>query len=307
MFDLNVVLPGESQKMWLDWIDQDMNRTERFYLPYKTYFAAFHKLRHDFANYVQVLQLFEDGHESFEAKEQRMELYTQMSELVLMLLPEVDRILASDGGQEELPSFNESKKMGKIVAMRVDGWLRRKAFFKQIEKELCDIYSCVYQSNQIFEGSLPPDMREAEQLLASFDEIYLHDLGERLVFASLLSETDAFCHEHQLGLKTFVKEPKSMRIEIPDLFYMLDCLLGYVTGHAAVRENGEILCKTSEQFGMWHLKLCYPAAAHEEEEKLLKYKDASVRLFYQMLQYYKIKLKYKTEGENTEIDLIHCT
>jgi hypothetical protein len=150
-------------------------------------------------------------------------------------------------------------------------------------------------------------MREAEQLLASFDEIYLHDLGERLVFASLLSETDAFCHEHKLGLKTFVKEPKSMRIEIPDLFYMLDCLLGYVTGHAAFQENGEILCKTSEQFGMWHLKLCYPAAAHEEEEKLLKYKDASVRLFYQMLQYYKIKLKYKTEGENTEIDLIHCT
>lgn len=287
--------------MWVHRLADDMHHTEQVYSSYQPYYTAFRKIRHDFANYVQTLQLFEPGEEASEANRLRRNILSQVQALCAAMEAETSRILSGTVLQTQSPSFQEFEQMGACNAQRFQRWLCRKAYFLQLQNELPGIYQSLCMTAEKLSYSLPPSIPEATGILDEMDSFRASVPVDNLILAALISDIACMCREKEISFRYRAEVPEAFSISMPDLFYLYDCLLSFAVQRSKPGNGAVISFKTAERFGLWHLKLTYESDADKDAQTADTITDA---MFASILHTYAISMKQKTNEKQTEIDLI---
>lgn len=285
---------------WEKNLESDIDCMEVSVQPYIALFYAFRKIRHDFANYVQTLQLFDETENYEEKKKMKKEILGQIGQFYENMpkdAPQFPSLPAIPARNARLRVFYETWSAIRQEMEKLPGTIR------EMQKPLQELQDRL-------ERSLDPDERETEALLSGLDRFRSLPAEATPALSVLMDLCMQEAEENGCLLRYKICRPACFQISDPDLLllYRQLFLLAFSgadrSGKGAGQEEKSIRLRSAEKFNMWHLQMDIPFASDRQADLLQMQKTPMYRCIRKLAKTYKLQLKIAQSPDGIALDLV---
>ena len=285
---------------WEKNLESDIDCMEASVQPYIALFYAFRRIRHDFANYVQTLQLFVETENNAEKKKMKQELLGQ----ILRFYEAVPK------DAPQFPALQAKAVRNAYGSALYEVWSAIRQEMEKLSATIHRMQEPLLMLQDQLERSLDPDESETEALLTGLDQFRSLSTEETSALSVLMDLCMQEAEQNSCLLRYKICQPTCFRMAYPDLLllyrqlFLLALSGAGQPGKEAGREANTILLRSAEKFDMWHLHLEYPYAGKEQEKLQPVQKVPMYRYIRKLAKTYKLQLKFAQTPDGISLDLV---
>lgn len=239
---------------WEKSLESDIDCTEASVQPYIALFYAFRKIRHDFANYVQTLQLFAETENHDEKKKMKKEILDQIRRFY-ECMPDTVPLF---------PLMPAKVTRNIQLGLLYETWAAIRQEMEKLPDTIKKMQEPLQKLEDQLERSLDPDESETEALLWGLDQFRSLPMEETSALSVLMDLCMQEAEQNSCMLRYKICQPTCFRMAYPDMLllyrqlFLLALSGAGQSGGKTDMSSAVIRLRSAEKFNMWHLHLEFP-------------------------------------------------
>ena len=304
---------------WKKNLESDIDCMEESMQPYIALFYAFRKIRHDFANYVQTLQLFAETENYDEKKKMKKNLLVVMLVSLILVTPFVFSVHASaaENTTDQTGRFYEcmpdtvplfplmpAKVTRNIqLGLLYETWAAIRQEMEKLPDTIKKMLEPLQKLQDQMERSLDPDESETEALLSGLDRFRSLPTEETSALSVLMDLCMQEAEQNSCLLRYKICQPTCFQMAYPDMLllyrqlFLLALSGAGQSGGKTDMSSAVIRLRSAEKFNMWHLHLEFPYTPDGQKTQMY-------RCIQKLSKTYKLQLKFARISDGISLDLV---
>ena len=285
---------------WKKNLESDIDCMEESMQPYIALFYAFRKIRHDFANYVQTLQLFAEVENYDEKKKMKQDILGQI------------KLFYEDIPQDTLqaPALPVITTRNTQLRLLYETWSEIRREMEKLPDTIRGMQEPLQKLQDQLERSLDPDESETEALLSGLDQFRSLPTEETSALSVLMDLCMQEAEQNSCMLRYKICQPTCFQMAYPDMLLLYRQL--FLLALSGVEQSGKeswqatksIRLRSAEKFDMWHLHLKFPYTPDGQDSLLQMQKTQMYRCIRKLSKTYKLQLKFARISDGISLDLV---
>lgn len=285
---------------WEKSLESDIDCTEASVQPYIALFYAFRKIRHDFANYVQTLQLFAETENHDEKKKMKKEILDQIGRFYECM-------------PDTVPLFPLMPAKGTRniqLGLLYETWAAIRQEMEKLPDTIKKMQEPLQKLEDQLERSLDPDESETEALLWGLDQFRSLPMEETSALSVLMDLCMQEAEQNSCMLRYKICQPTCFQMAYPDMLllyrqlFLLALSGAGQSGGKTDMSSAVIRLRSAEKFNMWHLHLEFPYTPDGQDSLLQMQKTQMYRCIRKLSKTYKLQLKFARISDGISLDLV---
>lgn len=285
---------------WEKSLESDIDCTEASVQPYIALFYAFRKIRHDFANYVQTLQLFAE-----------VENYDEKKKMKQAILGQI-KLFYEDIPQDTLqaPALPVITTRNTQLRLLYETWSEIRREMEKLPDTIRGMQEPLQKLQDQMERSLDPDESETEALLSGLDRFRSLPMEETPALSVLMDLCMQEAEQNSCLLHYKICQPTCFQMAYPDMLllyrqlFLLALSGAGQSGGKTDMSSAVIRLRSAEKFDMWHLHLEFPCTPDGQDSLLQMQKTQMYRCIRKLSKTYKLQLKFARISDGISLDLV---
>ena len=285
---------------WEKSLESDIDCTEASVQPYIALFYAFRKIRHDFANYVQTLQLFAETENHDEKKKMKKEILDQIGRFY-ECMPDTVPLF---------PLMPAKVTRNIQLGLLYETWSEIRRKMEKLPDTIKKMQEPLQKLEDQLERSLDPDESETEALLWGLDQFRSLPMEETSALSVLMDLCMQEAEQNSCMLRYKICQPTCFRMAYPDMLllyrqlFLLALSGAGQSGGKTEMSSAVIRLRSAEKFDMWHLHLEFPCTPDGQDSLLQMQKTQMYRCIRKLSKTYKLQLKFARISDGISLDLV---
>lgn len=285
---------------WKKNLESDIDCTEASVQPYITLFYAFRKIRHDFANYVQTLQLFAETENYDEKKKMKKEILDQIGRFY-ECMPDTVPLF---------PPMPAKATRNTQLGLLYETWAEIRREMEKLPDTIRGMLEPLQKLEDQMERSLDPDESETEALLSGLDRFRSLPMEETPALSVLMDLCMQEAEQNSCMLRYKICQPTCFRMAYQDMLllyrqlFLLALSGAGQSGGKTDMSSAVIRLRSAEKFNMWHLHLEFPYTPDGQDSLLQMQKTQMYRCIRKLSKTYKLQLKFARISDGISLDLV---
>lgn len=285
---------------WEKSLESDIDCMEESLQPYIALFYAFRKIRHDFANYVQTLQLFAE-----------VENYDEKKKMKQAILGQI-KLFYEDIPQDTLqaPALPVITTRNTQLRLLYETWSEIRREMEKLPDTIRGMQEPLQKLQDQMERSLDPDESETEALLSGLDRFRSLPTEETSALSVLMDLCMQEAEQNSCLLRYKIRQPTCFQMAYPDILllyrqlFLLALSGAGQSGGKTDMSSAVIRLRSAEKFNMWHLHLEFPYTPDGQDSLLQMQKTQMYRCIQKLSKTYKLQLKFARISDGISLDLV---
>ena len=285
---------------WKKNLESDIDCMEESMQPYIALFYAFRKIRHDFANYVQTLQLFAEVENYDEKKKMKQDIIGQI------------KLFYEDIPQDTLqaPALPVITTRNTQLRLLYETWSEIRREMEKLPDTIRGMQEPLQKLQDQMERSLDPDESETEALLSGLDRFRSLPTEETSALSVLMDLCMQEAEQNSCLLRYKICQPTCFQMAYPDMLLLYRQLFVLAlsgagqSGGKTDMSSAVIRLRSAEKFNMWHLHLEFPYTPDGQDSLLQMQKTQMYRCIQKLSKTYKLQLKFARISDGISLDLV---
>lgn len=285
---------------WKKNLESDIDCMEESMQPYIALFYAFRKIRHDFANYVQTLQLFAEVENYDEKKKMKQDIIGQI------------KLFYEDIPQDTLqaPALPVITTRNTQLRLLYETWSEIRREMEKLPDTIRGMLEPLQKLQDQMERSLDPDESETEALLSGLDQFRSLPTEETSALSVLMDLCMQEAEQNSCLLRYKICQPTCFQMAYPDMLllyrqlFLLALSGAGQSGGKTDMSSAVIRLRSAEKFNMWHLHLEFPCTPDGQDSLLQMQKTQMYRCIRKLSKTYKLQLKFARISDGISLDLV---
>lgn len=285
---------------WEKSLESDIDCTEASVQPYIALFYAFRKIRHDFANYVQTLQLFAE-----------VENYDEKKKMKKGILDQIGRFYECMPDTVPLfPPMPAKVTRNTQLGLLYETWSEIRREMEKLPDTIQKMLEPLQKLQDQMERSLDPDESETEALLSGLDRFRSLPMEETPALSVLMDLCMQEAEQNSCLLRYKICQSTCFQMAYPDMLllyrqlFLLALSGAGQSGGKTDMSSAVIRLRSAEKFDMWHLHLEFPCTPDGQDSLLQMQKTQMYRCIRKMSKTYKLQLKFARISDGISLDLV---
>lgn len=285
---------------WEKSLESDIDCMEESLQPYIALFYAFRKIRHDFANYVQTLQLFAE-----------VENYDEKKEMKKGILDQIGRFYECMPDTVPLfPPMPAKATRNTQLGLLYETWSEIRREMEKLPDTIRGMLEPLQKLQDQMERSLDPDESETEALLWGLDQFRSLPTEETSALSVLMDLCMQEAEQNSCLLRYKICQPTCFQMAYPDMLllyrqlFLLALSGAGQSGGKTDMSSAVIRLRSAEKFNMWHLHLEFPYTPDGQDSLLQMQKTQMYRCIQKLSKTYKLQLKFARISDGISLDLV---
>lgn len=285
---------------WVKSLESDIDCTEASVQPYIALFYAFRKIRHDFANYVQTLQLFAESENHDEKKKMKKEILDQIGRFY-ECMPDTEPLF---------PPMPAKATRNTQLGLLYETWAAIRQEMEKLPDTIKKMQEPLQKLEDQLERSLDPDESETEALLWGLDQFRSLPAEETSALSVLMDLCMQEAEQNSCLLRYKICQPTCFRMAYPDMLLLYRQVFWLAlsgagqSGEKTDMSSAVIRLRSAEKFNMWHLHLEFPYTSDGQNGLLQMQKTQMYRCIRKLSKTYKLQLKFAQISDGISLDLV---
>ncbi len=285
---------------WKKNLESDIDCMEESMQPYIALFYAFRKIRHDFANYVQTLQLFAE-----------VENYDEKKKMKKGILDQIGRFYECMPDTVPLfPPMPAKATRNTQLGLLYETWSEIRREMEKLPDTIKKMLEPLQKLEDQLERSLDPDESETEALLSGLDQFRSLPTEETSALSVLMDLCMQEAEQNSCLLRYKICQPTCFQMAYPDMLllyrqlFLLALSGAGQSGGKTDMSSAVIRLRSAEKFNMWHLHLEFPCTPDGQDSLLQMQKTQMYRCIRKLSKTYKLQLKFARISDGISLDLV---
>ena len=285
---------------WEKNLESDIDCMEESMQPYIALFYAFRKIRHDFANYVQTLQLFAE-----------VENYDEKKKMKKGILDQIGRFYECMPDTVPLfPPMPAKATRNTQLGLLYETWSEIRREMEKLPDTIKKMLEPLQKLEDQLERSLDPDESETEALLSGLDQFRSLPTEETSALSVLMDLCMQEAEQNSCLLRYKICQPTCFQMAYPDMLllyrqlFLLALSGAGQSGGKTDMSSAVIRLRSAEKFNMWHLHLEFPCTPDGQDSLLQMQKTQMYRCIRKLTKTYKLQLKFARISDGISLDLV---
>ena len=285
---------------WKKNLESDIDCMEESMQPYIALFYAFRKIRHDFANYVQTLQLFAE-----------VENYDEKKKMKKGILDQIGRFYECMPDTVPLfPPMPAKATRNTQLGLLYETWSEIRREMEKLPDTIKKMLEPLQKLEDQLERSLDPDESETEALLSGLDQFRSLPTEETSALSVLMDLCMREAEQNSCLLRYKICQPTCFQMAYPDMLllyrqlFLLALSGAGQSGGKTDMSSAVIRLRSAEKFNMWHLHLEFPCTPDGQDSLLQMQKTQMYRCIRKLSKTYKLQLKFARISDGISLDLV---
>lgn len=285
---------------WEKSLESDIDCVEESMQPYIALFYAFRKIRHDFANYVQTLQLFAE-----------VENYDEKKKMKKGILDQIGRFYECMPDTVPLFPPMPAKATRNIqLGLLYETWSEIRREMEKLPDTIRGMLEPLQKLQDQMERSLDPDESETEALLWGLDQFRSLPTEETSALSVLMDLCMQEAEQNSCLLRYKICQPTCFQMAYPDMLLLYRQVFWLAlsgagqSGGKTDMSSAVIRLRSAEKFNMWHLHLEFPYTPDGQDSLLQMQKTQMYRCIQKLSKTYKLQLKFARISDGISLDLV---
>lgn len=285
---------------WKKNLESDIDCMEESMQPYIALFYAFRKIRHDFANYVQTLQLFAETENYDEKKEMKKGILDQIGRFY-ECMPDTVPLF---------PPMPAKATRNTQLGLLYETWSEIRREMEKLPDTIRGMLEPLQKLQDQMERSLDPDESETEALLWGLDQFRSLPTEETSALSVLMDLCMQEAEQNSCLLRYKICQPTCFQMAYPDMLllyrqlFLLALSGAGQSGRKTDMSSAVIRLRSAEKFDMWHLHLEFPYTPDGQDSLLQMQKTQMYRCIRKLSKTYKLQLKFARISDGISLDLV---
>ena len=285
---------------WKKNLESDIDCMEESMQPYIALFYAFRKIRHDFANYVQTLQLFAETENYDEKKEMKKGILDQIGRFY-ECMPDTAPLF---------PPMPAKATRNTQLGLLYETWSEIRREMEKLPDTIRGMLEPLQKLQDQMERSLDPDESETEALLWGLDQFRSLPTEETSALSVLMDLCMQEAEQNSCLLRYKICQPTCFQMAYPDMLllyrqlFLLALSGAGQSGGKTDMSSAVIRLRSAEKFNMWHLHLEFPYTPDGQDSLLQMQKTQMYRCIQKLSKTYKLQLKFARISDGISLDLV---
>lgn len=285
---------------WEKSLESDIDCTEASVQPYIALFYAFRKIRHDFANYVQTLQLFAETENHDEKKKMKKGILDQIGRFY-ECMPDTVPLF---------PPMPAKATRNTQLGLLYETWAAIRQEMEKLPDTIKKMQEPLQKLEDQLERSLDPDESETEALLWGLDQFRSLPAEETSALSILMDLCMQEAEQNSCLLRYKICQPTCFRMAYPDMLLLYRQVFRLAlsgagqSGGKTDMSSAVIRLRSAEKFNMWHLHLEFPYTPDGQNGLLQMQKTQMYRCIRKLSKTYKLQLKFAQISDGISLDLV---
>ena len=285
---------------WKKNLESDIDCMEESMQPYIALFYAFRKIRHDFANYVQTLQLFAETEYYDEKKKMKKEILDQIGRFY-ECMPDTVPLF---------PPMPAKATRNTQLGLLYETWAAIRQEMEKLPDTIKKMQEPLQKLEDQLERSLDPDDSETEALLCGLDQFRSLPAEETSALSVLMDLCMQEAEQNSCLLRYKICQPTCFRMAYPDMLLLYRQVFWLAlsgagqSGGKTDMSSAVIRLRSAEKFNMWHLHLEFPYTSDGQNGLLQMQKTQMYRCIRKLSKTYKLQLKFAQISDGISLDLV---
>lgn len=285
---------------WEKSLESDIDCTEASVQPYIALFYAFRKIRHDFANYVQTLQLFAETENYDEKKKMKKGILDQIGRFY-ECMPDTVPLF---------PPMPAKATRNTQLGLLYETWSEIRREMEKLPDTIKKMLEPLQKLEDQLERSLDPDESETEALLSGLDQFRSLPTEETSALSVLMDLCMQEAEQNSCLLRYKICQPTCFQMAYPDMLllyrqlFLLALSGAGQSGGKTDMSSAVIRLRSAEKFDMWHLHLEFPCTPDGQDSLLQMQKTQMYRCIRKLSKTYKLQLKFARISDGISLDLV---
>lgn len=285
---------------WKKNLESDIDCMEESMQPYIALFYAFRKIRHDFANYVQTLQLFAETENYDEKKEMKKGILDQIGRFY-ECMPDTVPLF---------PPMPAKATRNTQLGLLYETWSEIRREMEKLPDTIRGMQEPLQKLQDQMERSLDPDESETEALLSGLDRFRSLPTEETSALSVLMDLCMQEAEQNSCLLRYKIYQPTCFQMAYPDILllyrqlFLLALSGAGQSGGKTDMSSAVIRLRSAEKFNMWHLHLEFPYTPDGQDSLLQMQKTQMYRCIQKLSKTYKLQLKFARISDGISLDLV---
>lgn len=285
---------------WKKNLESDIDCMEESMQPYIALFYAFRKIRHDFANYVQTLQLFAETENYDEKKEMKKGILDQIGRFY-ECMPDTVPLF---------PPMPAKATRNTQFGLLYETWSEIRREMEKLPDTIRGMLEPLQKLQDQMERSLDPDESETEALLWGLDQFRSLPTEETSALSVLMDLCMQEAEQNSCLLRYKICQPTCFQMAYPDMLllyrqlFLLALSGAGQSGGKTDMSSAVIRLRSAEKFDMWHLHLEFPYTPDGQDSLLQMQKTQMYRCIQKLSKTYKLQLKFARISDGISLDLV---
>ena len=285
---------------WKKNLESDIDCMEESMRPYIALFYAFRKIRHDFANYVQTLQLFAETENYDEKKEMKKGILDQIGRFY-ECMPDTVPLF---------PPMPAKATRNTQLGLLYETWSEIRREMEKLPDTIRGMLEPLQKLQDQMERSLDPDESETEALLWGLDQFRSLPTEETSALSVLMDLCMQEAEQNSCLLRYKICQPTCFQMAYPDMLllyrqlFLLALSGAGQSGGKTDMSSAVIRLRSAEKFNMWHLHLEFPYTPDGQDSLLQMQKTQMYRCIQKLSKTYKLQLKFARISDGISLDLV---
>ena len=285
---------------WKKNLESDIDCMEESMQPYIALFYAFRKIRHDFANYVQTLQLFAETENYDEKKEMKKGILDQIGRFY-ECMPDTVPLF---------PPMPAKATRNTQLGLLYETWSEIRREMEKLPDTIRGMLEPLQKLQDQMERSLDADESETEALLWGLDQFRSLPTEETSALSVLMDLCMQEAEQNSCLLRYKICQPTCFQMAYPDMLllyrqlFLLALSGAGQSGGKTDMSSAVIRLRSAEKFDMWHLHLEFPYTPDGQDSLLQMQKTQMYRCIQKLSKTYKLQLKFARISDGISLDLV---
>lgn len=285
---------------WKKNLESDIDCMEESMQPYIALFYAFRKIRHDFANYVQTLQLFAETENYDEKKEMKKGILDQIGRFY-ECMPDTVPLF---------PPMPAKATRNTQLGLLYETWSEIRREMEKLPDTIRGMLEPLQKLQDQMERSLDPDESETEALLWGLDQFRSLPTEETSALSVLMDRCMQEAEQNSCLLRYKICQPTCFQMAYPDMLllyrqlFLLALSGAGQSGGKTDMSSAVIRLRSAEKFDMWHLHLEFPYTPDGQDSLSQMQKTQMYRCIRKLSKTYKLQLKFARISDGISLDLV---
>ncbi len=285
---------------WKKNLESNIDCTEASVQPYIALFYAFRKIRHDFANYVQTLQLFAETENYDEKKKMKKGILDQIGRFY-ECMPDTVPLF---------PPMPAKATRNTQLGLLYETWSEIRREMEKLPDTIQGMLEPLQKLEDQMERSLDPDESETEALLSGLDRFRSLPMEETPALSVLMDLCMQEAEQNSCMLRYKICQPTCFRMAYQDMLllyrqlFLLALSGAGQSGGKTDMSSAVIRLRSAEKFNMWHLHLEFPYTPDGQDSLLQMQKTQMYRCIRKLSKTYKLQLKFARISDGISLDLV---
>ena len=285
---------------WKKNLESDIDCMEESMQPYIALFYAFRKIRHDFANYVQTLQLFAE-----------VENYDEKKKMKKGILDQIGRFYECMPDTVPLfPPMPAKATRNTQLGLLYETWSEIRREMEKLPDTIRGMQEPLQKLEDQLERSLDPDESETEALLSGLDQFRSLPTEETSALSVLMDLCMQEAEQNSCLLRYKICQLTCFQMAYPDMLllyrqlFLLALSGAGQSGGKTDMSSAVIRLRSAEKFDMWHLHLEFPCTPDGQDSLLQMQKTQMYRCIRKLSETDKLQMKFARISDGISLDLV---